>query len=436
MRFLLELGQSLLRMSRLRSSRRSLLALVAAVSLVTLAVQAPLMAAVRAALSPSAPDAPDLGVAIAIEDPSGHALDAFHGALSRAEAGAGQARVVWWGASHTAPDRYVGHVRRALQERFGDAGPGFVLPVRPFSGYDTSTARIAWHGAWRTLRGDRMAEGDAYGFAGFAVESLMAGATGSLDTRGAQWGARPVGRYDVAFLHQPNGGRFEVRIDDRAVAVVDTVGELGAGHARFTVPDAAHRIEVRVLDDAPVRIFGIAMERDAAGVLVDTVGIPGSRARSHLRWDDAIYRAEVQHRRPDLVVLAYGTNESEDITVPLHRYEADLGRVVHRLQRVAPQSSCLLIGPSDRPLHTADDRWVERPLSAGVIAVQRRVARASGCGFFDLSAFMGGTMSMMRWVDHQPPFAQPDHIHFTPAGHARLAEVLTAALLEGYPAER
>lgn len=434
MRFLLSSITGDSPVARLRATRRSALFFVAALLIVSLAAQDALFASIRA-IAPSAIAAtppPDLGVAISLEDPGGHALDHFHEALGRAAAYHGQARVIWWGASHTAPDRYVGLVRRALQARFGDAGPGFVVPVRPFAGYDTSTARISWHGAWRTLRGDRMAEGEAYGFAGFAVESLMAGATGALDTRGARWGERPVGSYDVAFLRQPNGGRFEVRIDERAAAVVDTQGELGAGHARFRVRDAAHRVEVRVLDDAPVRLFGVSMERDRSGVVVDTVGIPGSRARSHLRWDDATYRAEVRRRRPDLVVLAYGTNESEDTSVPARRYESDLARVVRRLHQTVPGASCLLVGPSDRPIGSGREAWSPRPLTREVIAVQRRVAASAGCAFFDLSAFMGGEMSMMDWVAHDPPFALPDHVHFTPEGHARLAEVMTAALLEGY----
>ena len=419
-------------MLRLRSSRRSLLVFVAAILLVSFAAQEALFAAIRTVLPSAGVAAPDLGVAVGIEDASGRALDRFHAALGRADAHEGQARVIWWGASHTAPDRYVGLVRRALQERFGDAGPGFVLPVRPFVGYDTSTARISWRGAWRTLRGDRMEEGDAYGFAGFAVESLAAGATGSHDTRGARWGERPVGEYDLAFLRQPNGGRFEVRIDGLAVAVVDTQGELGPGHAHFRVRDAAHRLDLRVIDDAPVRIFGVAMERDRSGVVIDTVGIPGSRARSHLRWDDATYRAELRHRHPDLAVLAYGTNESEDTEVPLRRYEIDLSRVVSRIRQTVPDASCLLVGPSDRPLHTEDGTWSPRPLTTDIVAVQRRVAAASGCGFFDLQAFMGGPMSMMDWAAHDPPFAQADHVHFTPEGHARLAEVMSTALLEGY----
>jgi lysophospholipase L1-like esterase len=378
-----------------------------------------------------APGVSVLGVDVAIEDPSGHALDAFHDALRRAESHEGQARVIWWGASHTAGDEYVGLVRHALQERFGDAGPGFVSPVRPFRGYESSTARIEWGGAWRTVRGDRGIEGE-YGFAGFGVETLSAGSWGALDTHEARWGDRAVGSYEVFFMRQPVGGRFEVQIDGQAAAVVDTTGEVGTGYARFRVQDGPHRIEVRALDDAPVRVFGVAMERDRSGVLVDTVGIPGSRARSQLRWDDAMLREQVRRRRPDLYVLAYGTNESEDTNVPIRRYESDLRRVVHRMRQTAPEASCLLIGPSDRPIANEEGTYAPRPLTAEIIDTQRRVAADEGCGFFDLVAFMGGPMSMMEWASHDPAYGRADHVHFTYEGHVRLAEVLGNALLDGY----
>ena len=98
----------------------------------------------------------------------------------------------------------------------------------------------------------------------------------------------------------------------------------------------------------------------------------------------------------------------------------------------SPEASCLLIGPSDRPIAGPDGTFAPRPLTAQIVEAQRRIAAEQGCGFFDLVAFMGGPMSMMEWASHQPAYGRDDHVHFTFQGHARLAEVLEDALLAGY----
>src|SRR5690606_7420524 len=88
---------------------------------------------------------------VAIDDDSGRALAALHGALERARDG-GRARITIWGASHVASDQYPGMLRTALQRRYGDGGPGLVLPASPFSLYAHTDVRVARAGAWRALR--------------------------------------------------------------------------------------------------------------------------------------------------------------------------------------------------------------------------------------------------------------------------------------------
>jgi lysophospholipase L1-like esterase len=167
-------------------------------------------------------------------------------------------------------------------------------------------------------------------------------------------------------------------------------------------------------------------------VILDTLGLPGARARDHLCWDETVYREHLASRMPDLVVLAYGTNESGDDGVPISSYEAGLRRVVDRVRDVVPYASCLLIGPSDRPRRNPNGGYGPRPLTTAIIETQRRVAAESGCGFFDLRGFMGGEMSMMRWAKASPALGAPDHVHFTMTGYEHLAEVLYDALLEGF----
>lgn len=382
---------------------------------------------------PFAPNATP-GLEIALQDADGHSMDAFHAALGRAQAGQGQARLLFYGASHTAADIYTGYVRHALQSMFGDAGHGFVLPVQPWRGYSHDGVRIArMSGDWTAIKvGSSPADEDYYGVAGVAVESSTASASAFVETaRGESFGSR-ASHFDVYYLKQPGGGSFDVLLDgERVERVRTTSSDRTSGYVTVNADDAAHRLEIRVLGTGPVRLFGVAVERTTPGALVDVHGINGSRARSQLYWDDAMYREQLARRAPDLVVLAYGTNESGDDNQPIADYERNLQAVVHRVRETLPNASCLLIGPSDRPVQTPDGQWVDRPRTAQIIESQWRVALQNGCAFFDTVAFQGGSMSTVSWSDMSPPYAGRDHVHFTRLGYERMGRVLLGALFEG-----
>jgi lysophospholipase L1-like esterase len=311
-------------------------------------------------------------------------------------------------------------------------------------------------------------------------------AVGAFSTRSRGELSGLASGFELYYLKQPGGGRLLVFIDGKRVRSIATASARPeAGYALFPVPEGHHRFEIRAIGNGRVRVFGVAVERDAPGVILDTVGIPGARARYHLQWDDALYREHLARRRPDLVALAYGTNEAGDDDVPLAFYEQSLREVMDRIKETVPGASCLLIGPSDRPLKLEqpeegkdidgrngepvaeqgssadagpdpgqqagldgvadagqpewpDPEWCAergygpRPLTAAIIEVQRRVARDYSCGFFDTVRFMGGPMSMVRWAAASPPLGSADHVHFTLAGYRLLGEVLHRALMAGY----
>jgi lysophospholipase L1-like esterase len=377
------------------------------------------------------------GLEIAIEDLDGRSMTRFHEALQRASRGEGQARLVVYGASHTAADLFTGLLRDQLQQRYGDAGPGFVLPVHPWRRYRHNQLTIESNGdAWLTLKiGPAPNVLDHYGLAGVAMEASEVGAWGRVVTPTQGLGSQ-VSRFELFYLNQPHGGAFDVVIDDEVVRRIPTASEERAsGYATFEVAEGPHRFELRVVEPGPVRIFGVALERDTPGVVVDTLGINGSRARAHLLWEENLYREHLQKRNPDLVVLAYGTNESGD-EQPISEYEAELHQVLARIKSATPEASCLLIGPSDRPVplgKNGKDGFSDRPRTTEIIEAQWRVALSHGCGFFDMVAFQGGPLSMVAWNQLDPPFAAPDHIHFRRRGYERFGEVLLGALLEGLP---
>ncbi|NOZ01437.1 MAG: hypothetical protein GXP54_06055 [Deltaproteobacteria bacterium] len=391
-----------------------------------------------------------LGIQIPIYDPSGRSLAAFHDALRRARDQKGQARIVFYGASHVAGDIFTGYIRRELQRRYGDAGHGFVMPARPWRTYRQADVNISSTNTWHT---DRVSKPDDrkdgwYGLAGMSVSSGWKKNWGEVSTTKDNRVGRRVSRFELFYLKQPRGGRLDVKIDHRRVKRLRTWSKrIEPGYAVFKVRDGRHTFGIRPVGDGEVRIFGVAMERDVPGVILDTLGIPGSRARYQLEWNPDLYREHLRRRRPDLVVLAYGTNESGDDVVPIEKYEEDLRAVLDRVKDAVPSASCLLIGPSDRPIRQkiqktqkirdkreteSEYRFLPRPRTAQVIEVQRRVAEDYGCGFFDLVAFMGGPMSMIQWVNADPPYAAQDYVHFNRLGYERLGEVLLKDLLDGF----
>lgn len=340
---------------------------------------------------------------VAIEDRSGHALDAFHAALR-----SGRARAMFWGASHTASDQYTGVLRAEWQRRYGDGGPGLVLPMRAFSLYDHRQVVVSDGGAWRVVR----REPGALGPHGIALDA---------DGPASAWvelarGVAPVAEAIVYFLRQPGGGTIEVS----AGGARQRVRTAGRGPDVLVLRGAIRRVELRAIGDGPVRVFGVSLER-SSGVIVDAVGIPGARMRDRLRWDDTALRAQLARLDPDLVVLAYGTNESGGRGDESRAFDQAVRRV-----RAMSSASCVLIGPSDWPLANGGT-WTARPRTAEIAGALRLVAARHGCGYFDFVAFMGGPASMPRWV--ASGLALDDHVHLTDDGYALLARSLSRALL-------
>ena len=93
---------------------------------------------------------------------------------------------------------------------------------------------------------------------------------------------------------------------------------------------------------------------------------------------------------------------------------------------MTPRASCLVVGPSDWPLRHPDGSFAVPERTAQIVAIQRDAAARHGCGHYDLVAFMGGPLSMPRWVD--AGLAAPDYVHFTDEGHQILARRLLEAL--------
>jgi lysophospholipase L1-like esterase len=378
-----------------------------------------------------AQEAAPVFTAVPLEDASGHALDAFYAALRRIKQANGQARVVFYGDSHTAPDLITGRVRQALQGRFGDAGIGFVMPGKPWPHH---THMLLDYDESKGLTGQRIKRSVRSGLFGLFGASLKAkrGALVRMHTRGYGKSSGHASELELYYLKQPSGGRFSLLLDDKPAQLISTNGKgPSTGYTHVSMRDGAHSIVLRGFEGA-VTLLGMTLERKRPGVILDTLGIPGARAKFHLLWDEALYGEQLKKRSADLVVLAYGTNEAGDEDLSLSDYESSLRQVLDRIHKLAPQASCLLLGPTDRPEHMDDGTFQVRPQLEAVQGLQRQIAKDFGCAFFDVVAAMGGPLSIVKLARAEPPFAARDYVHLTMRGYEALGDALHASIMRGY----
>ena len=369
-----------------------------------------------------------------IEDGADHALDAFFGRLlrtDRKEPGA-VTRILHYGDSTIASDYVSGTVRRRLQARFGDAGHGFILIANPWEWYFHNDVLHASDGEWKASRlAGPVAPDGMYGLGGVSFTSYGGGvAWFGAATRG-DFG-RNVSRFDVYYLEQPGGGEVEIGVRGSAPERFSTRGDAKVSRVRrVAVDDGGSKLTVRAAGGGPVRLFGVALERDRPGIVYDALGSHAAMAVYWERQDRAHWRDQLALRDPGLLVFQYGTNESDLWKLDRQEYERALAGLLDELHEVSGGASVLVVAPLDRA-EQKDGRLATKRVILDLVSIQRRVALAHGAAFWNTFDAMGGEGSMARWVKARPQLGGGDLTHPTPLGAEVLGDMLSDALVGAY----
>ncbi|HEV8483513.1 MAG TPA: GDSL-type esterase/lipase family protein [Blastocatellia bacterium] len=369
-----------------------------------------------------------------VEDLSGHALENFFKALHSTETTEAQTRVCHYGDSPITNDGITSTVRRKLQLRFGDAGHGFVLAARPWAWYQHAGVYHEAAGSWNIdpmfiSKGDHL-----FGLGGASFTADSTSASASFGTAEDGEVGRLVSTFDTYFLVQPGGGDFEIDIDGVPQARVSTNGEsVKSSFHEVRVPKGSHRMTLKPAGNGEVRIFGVALETDGRGVQYDSLGVNGAFIGLLAHYIDEQHWAEqLRHRRPDLVVIGYGANESQFERLPMDQYEKDTREVIRRIRSALPDVSILFVGPMDRGERGAGGKVVTRPMIKKLIASQRRIAAENECAFFDTFTAMGGEGTVAKWREARPRLMGGDFTHPTAQGSEIVGTLIYDAMMRAY----
>jgi lysophospholipase L1-like esterase len=371
------------------------------------------------------------------------------------------------GDSHTAGDFISSGIRARLQAKFGEAGRGVLPPGVPFKFYGPRQVDVTQSDGWRMEPSFPMTPGkpSVFGLSGWRLVSERRGATVTMS-------ADPEALFDRARLcamAAPGAGDLVVVAGSSVTRIA-----LGRGPAgprcisiRFANPEKTLKITA---EGRAVTLLSFGTWRWRAGVSLSNLGVIGTELFDFAARDDRILKAELEAYRPQLILLAYGTNDGSRKLLDAAAYEQLMREQIRRLKRLAPGAAILVMGPPDSnttrpdipedgvhdlnfacapltPAELADypervaakdpalARWYPAPNLEPVREAQRRATAAEGVAFWDWNARMGGPCTAHKLSRPGVGLMRGDHVHFTNDGGDMIAGLLTDDLMAAYAAE-
>ncbi|WP_230771939.1 GDSL-type esterase/lipase family protein [Sphingomonas sp. Leaf4] len=363
--------------------------------------------------------------------------------LADAPADPAPVRILQIGDSHTAGDQITGSWRTLLQARFGRGGRGVMAVGRPYAGYLTRDITATQSPGWSVdgIFGPayRPAGPVRMGLSAYSLTSQTPGATVTLSADGG----RTFDRLTLCALTGPGAGTVRLGI---GAASLDWSLAAPASGSQCRTLDAggeASGASVTVIA-GPVTLTSWDTARSrGGGVVLSNLGTVGAQLVHFGRTDERVVATELATYRPDLIVVAFGTNEAFRPGFSAAAYEATLRADLARLRRLAPGVPMLLFGAPDSATRTpglqsgeggisppcpTSALWRPTAALAAVQAIQRRQAHAAGIAYWDWAQAMGGRCTADGWTQGTTPLMRGDHVHFTSRGGAEIARRLQADL--------
>lgn len=339
-------------------------------------------------------------------------------------------RIIQLGDSHTAGDYFSGQLRQRLQNQFGDAGIGWLTP-----GYITNQrsnqALLRNIGSWKLSDAKQRKHSGVFPMGGFINTSA---GNSILEIKIKEPPTTEQWRLNI--WQNSRQTPWSLALPGGKVHKLPGQGDAKANWRLSTQELPADKVSgLRLLAPSGGKLGGVILDRIAPGITLDALGNNGSVANVINRWDSSTLRSQLQWRNPQLIILAYGTNEAFGQDLVPETYETELRQAIRSLRGAAPQAAILIIGaPSSaksRPPHINGGCRV--PLPPSLIKVQnsqRRIARQERTLYWDWSAMMGGNCGAQFWLKQKPAFMRPDLVHMSPEGYLASADALYIALLD------
>ncbi|MBF7695367.1 SGNH/GDSL hydrolase family protein [Acinetobacter rathckeae] len=329
------------------------------------------------------------------------------------------ANIIQLGDSHTAADLMTGSLRDRLQQQLGNGGMGWGMPMY-FTGQ-----RLSLYGydnmGWQAVS-SRTEHNANYSLGGLLAVPKTMGATLTIKAKQPE-----SEQYIMVSIRQG--------ASDAPLAITDAMGKQMAIEApiknntwQFAQFNATLPFTVTAHSATDTAIAGWwAKNANGQGVVVSALGINGSELSQWDRWNTTAWQQELKHIAPDLVILAYGTNEAYNDHLDVAQTKQVLIERIQQIRQASPSTAILIVSAPESLKSTAGECGI-RPINlTAVQEMQKQVAQTEHTLFWSWQQAMGGQCSMKKWIAQG--LGRGDGVHFTASGYQQLGQALATDIL-------
>lgn len=327
--------------------------------------------------------------------------------------------IVQLGDSHTAADEMTNNMRLQLQATLGNGGMGWGMPMY-FTGH-----RLVRYGydnsGWQPIS-SRTQSNENYTLGGLLAVPKSTAA--SLTIKAKQ--SENTQRYIVSIRQQAGDSALIGRdADGRSISIEAPVKN---GQWQFVEFVAKPPFTVQSQHAQQTALGGWWGQNEAGqGAVVSALGINGAQLSYWNRWNTQAWQKELAAVTPNLLILAYGTNEAYNDNLNVEQTRQILVEKIQAIRSASPKTAVMIVSAPES-LKNINGGCGTRPVKLSEVQqMQREVAQQYKTLYWDWQNAMGGSCSMKSWINRGD--ARRDGVHFSASGYQKLGNMLAADIL-------
>jgi len=395
--------------------------------------------------------------------------------------------IVHIGDSHIQADLMTDMLRQKFQERFGNAGLGFVFPHSLAKTNGSSHVRFSSNANWNSLRNIYPNDGSPVGLSGIALFTNQNDFVIELTVRNENYifnNLRVItpenkqlfglanatktivikSNVSKTLTHKIKSGETLSGIAQRYKTTVTKIRQanglrnnnIRAG-ASLKIPTGEMELQkIEMTDFIPLEnqpfisdyyyeyqhleatdkiylipnkehtsfaLNGIVLENNQSGILYHSIGVNGAKYADYNKFPMFFEQLEALH--PDLIIVSLGTNEAFDKLCDQCFYE-QLEEFLSILRAKHPNVAVLFTTPPPSLFKRRTPNNFVESYSNQIIS-NSLINRYS---VWDLYRALGGNEAMQKLVDQR--LIAKDRVHYSSAGYKEQGVLLFEALMETY----